>query len=72
MDSEGHLYRDLDEKERERIEGELGKPLIPMSEEEYESLKDAEPVKRKNWMRNKPCVCGSGKKFKKCCWSKYT
>lgn len=25
---------------------------------------------RKNWMRNKPCTCGSGKKLKKCCWGK--
>lgn len=23
-----------------------------------------------NNLRNKPCVCGSGVKFKKCCWSK--
>ena len=21
--------------------------------------------------RNQPCPCGSGKKFKKCCWAKY-
>lgn len=21
--------------------------------------------------RNDPCLCGSGKKFKKCCWSKF-
>ena len=27
-------------------------------------------VKHKNSKRNKPCFCGSGKKFKKCCWSK--
>ncbi len=26
---------------------------------------------RKNSMRNKPCGCGSGKKFKKCCWNKF-
>lgn len=25
---------------------------------------------RKNWMRNLPCTCGSGKKLKKCCWGK--
>ena len=24
--------------------------------------------KRKNVMRNRPCICGSGKKFKQCCW----
>lgn len=27
---------------------------------------------RKNWMRNKPCPCGSKTKFKKCCWGLYT
>ena len=27
--------------------------------------------KLKGWMRNKPCLCGSGKKFKKCCLPKY-
>lgn len=27
---------------------------------------------RKNFMRNKPCPCGSKKKFKKCCWALYT
>lgn len=26
-------------------------------------------VKLKNSYRNRPCPCGSGKKFKKCCWS---
>lgn len=25
---------------------------------------------RKSKYRNKPCPCGSGKKFKKCCWDK--
>jgi len=24
-------------------------------------------IKRKKMGRNKPCLCGSGKKFKKCC-----
>ncbi len=27
-------------------------------------------IKTYNNLRNKPCVCGSGRKFKKCCWSK--
>jgi len=27
---------------------------------------------RKNHMRNKPCPCGSGKKFKSCCWNKFS
>lgn len=28
------------------------------------------PIKRKNAYRNRPCLCGSGKKVKKCCWNK--
>ncbi|KKN08797.1 hypothetical protein LCGC14_1052990 [marine sediment metagenome] len=27
-------------------------------------------VQHRNSMRNKPCPCGSGTKFKKCCWNK--
>ncbi len=26
--------------------------------------------KTHNNLRNKPCACGSGRKFKKCCWYK--
>jgi len=41
-----------------------------LTEEEAAELRKYTLSKRKNWMRNKPCRCGSGKKFKKCCWSK--
>ena len=27
-------------------------------------------IERRNSFRNKPCPCGSGVKFKKCCWNK--
>jgi len=27
-------------------------------------------IKSRNSLRNKPCPCGSGVKFKKCCWYK--
>ena len=27
-------------------------------------------IKSRNSLRNKPCPCGSGIKFKKCCWNK--
>jgi uncharacterized protein YecA (UPF0149 family) len=30
----------------------------------------AEPIKIKKIPRNDPCPCGSGKKYKKCCWLK--
>ena len=41
---------------------------IPVTRDEFKSMKDMKPDDRKNWMRNKPCPCGSGKKFKKCHW----
>ena len=28
-------------------------------------------VRKNNSMRNLLCICGSKKKFKKCCWGKY-
>jgi len=45
--------------------------LVPIPEEEIEKVVNMNRAKRKNWMRNKPCLCGSGRKFKQCCWSKY-
>ena len=48
-----------------------GKRLAAISERQHEELKLMGNTQRKNYMRNQPCVCGSGKKFKRCCWSKY-
>ena len=45
-------------------------PFAPVDESDVAKLKDIPLVARKNWMRNRPCPCRSGKKFKKCCWSK--
>lgn len=45
--------------------------LMPIPKDELETIINMNRTQRKNWMRNKPCICGSGKKFKKCCWSKY-
>lgn len=56
-------------KESERKEKK--KHLISITAKQYEKLKPLGSTKRKNYMRNKPCVGGSGKKFKKCCWGKY-
>ena len=46
--------------------------LIPLTDEQYEELVPLTRDERKGRMRNKPCICGSGEKFKKCCWSKYS
>lgn len=48
-----------------------GRPLIPLTREQAEELAPLGANKRKGWMRNKPCICGSGKKFKRCCWHLY-
>lgn len=45
--------------------------LVPLTKEEVNILEPMSKVKRKNWMRNRPCVCGSKKKFKVCCWGYY-
>jgi len=60
-----------EEVTRESLEKETGRKMLALTRSEYSELKPLRHKKRKNVMRNKPCVCGSGKKFKKCCWGKY-
>ena len=45
--------------------------LIALTDEEATHLQTLDKGKRKGWMRNQPCPCGSNKKFKRCCWSKF-
>jgi uncharacterized protein YecA (UPF0149 family) len=54
-----------------KIMREEGRKLVPLSDEQVEKLTPMGANRRKNWMRNNPCPCDSGKKFKKCCWGKY-
>jgi uncharacterized protein YchJ len=70
MDTRGNLYR-LTAEEQQEMERMHNRPLIPLEENEYRELEPMTRGQRKNSMRNKPCLCGSGKKFKKCCWSSY-
>lgn len=49
------------------VEKKRGQELKEYQEKVIQSSSRA----RKNKMRNKPCLCGSGKKFKVCCWNKY-
>ena len=58
-------------EELHELEKEAGRRLAPLSERQHEELKPMGNIQRKGYMRNQPCVCGSGKKFKRCCWSKY-
>ncbi len=59
------------EEDLRKIEALRGRRLIPLTEEQANELEPLGARQRKNNMRNKPCVCGSGKKFKRCCWRKY-
>ena len=63
MDSSGNI-RMLEEHEAPKENEML------LSQEQAFELKRRSTRIRKNWMRNQPCKCGSGKKTKKCCWSK--
>lgn len=66
----GKLMRLSDEAMRE-FERESGRQAIPLTEEQADALESLGARKRKGYMRNQPCVCGSGQKFKRCCWGKY-
>jgi len=66
--------RIVDEREIDKLEEETKKEqdmvfIAGGGEQEREKKK---PVKRsfKKVGRNDPCPCGSGKKYKKCCWDK--
>jgi uncharacterized protein YecA (UPF0149 family) len=43
---------------------------IELSRKQARELSMQSLRKRKNWMKNQPCPRGSGKKTKRCCWSK--
>lgn len=45
--------------------------MVPLTEKQAESAKQMDFPTRKNYMRNRPCPCNSGRKFKRCCWSKF-
>jgi uncharacterized protein YchJ len=62
-------------KEKKSLLGGLFKRTVDpdlLSEEEriVENAEKVEPILgRQEPGRNDPCPCGSGKKFKKCCWN---
>lgn len=71
----GRIYSAESEEAMQELasefERENERQLVELSADEAERLMPEAPAKRKNWMRNKSCPCGSGKKFKRCCWSAY-
>jgi uncharacterized protein YchJ len=62
-----HIDSQHELEERRR----LGERLVEVSDHDARTLAPMSNGRRKNWMRNQPCPCKSGKKFKKCCWSKH-
>lgn len=65
----GEVFKGTEEMISKLVES--GRKLVPITESMYQSYSAMNVRQRKNNMRNRPCVCGSGSKFKKCCWSKY-
>ena len=53
-------------EERDTRLFDIEQKLVALSTEEAEECSKMPNYQRKGWMRNKPCVCGSGRKFKKC------
>jgi len=68
----GEIYHGLKPEDVKSFAEKAGRPLAPISEQQAKDLAPLGGGRRKNYMRNQPCVCGSKKKFKKCCWSKYS
>ncbi len=72
------INTDTADKQREAFEAlamketEYGRPQIPLNEQQYDKLNPLNKKQRLGTMRNQPCVCGSGIKFKRCCWNLYT
>ncbi len=65
-----------DKKKQKSMLGGLSKRTVDpdLLDEEQEMLEKTEPVEPikvdKQPGRNDPCPCGSGKKYKKCCYGK--
>lgn len=77
-----HIHRGNAEQMAELLDTDtedIEKRMVAMTEGEVNQIQDAEKKagtginyrNRKGYMRNKPCPCGSGRKFKKCHWSQY-
>ena len=62
---------DLNDTEVQTFKKAAKCSLAPIDEKDVSKVRQMSKPRRKNWMRNQPCPCGSGNKFKKCCWIKY-
>jgi len=74
MDSGGNIHHFMSEEELndwEKEQQKLNQPFIRVFRDDLLKVKRMNKERRKGWMRNQPCICGSNKKFKKCCWDKF-
>jgi len=67
----GEIVGPMTEDDIRIIEGVRGRPLARMTHDQALEALPLSGFKRKNYMRNQPCPCKSGRKFKRCCWNKY-
>ena len=65
----GRIYKIEDTPVAARDAMKRGHVIVPP--DKVSGLKKASIPARKGWARNKPCPCGSGAKFKKCCWDQF-
>jgi uncharacterized protein YecA (UPF0149 family) len=55
-----------------QFEAVNGRKLAPIPASAARELTGESPARKKNYMRNQKCPCGSNVKFKRCCWNKYS
>jgi uncharacterized protein YecA (UPF0149 family) len=67
----GDVVNMTDNLRKELLESGEYRKYAPLKKEDVPKVVRMNKDRRKNWMRNKPCPCNSGKKFKKCCWNQY-
>jgi len=62
---------DLDKSLTRSEQMKAMKPYVALKNEDVPKLRHMSKPRRKTWMRNQLCPCGSGNKFKKCCWNSF-
>lgn len=67
----GKIYDVTGPDHLSKLENALGRKLVSLSENQAKELIPLSKRRRKFLLSGKPCICGSGKSFKKCCWRKY-
>lgn len=67
----GEIHRFEDIESLREYESEIGRKLVPLTEQQAKEMEPLSNRRRKKLLRGMPCPCASGKSFKKCCWKKY-